>query len=48
MTAPHEKPANPIGLAPTRSGAIPWQARLALVLFMAVAAATVWITNQQC
>lgn len=31
----------------SRSGTIPWQARLALVLFMAVAAATVWITNLQ-
>ncbi|WP_083101160.1 sensor histidine kinase [Pseudophaeobacter leonis] len=32
---------------PERSGTIPWQARLALVLFMAVATATVWVTNQQ-
>lgn len=32
---------------PARSGTIPWQARLALVLFMAVATATVWVTNQQ-
>ncbi|WP_037253673.1 sensor histidine kinase [Roseobacter sp. SK209-2-6] len=29
------------------SGTVPWQARLALVLFMAIAAVTIWVTNQQ-
>lgn len=45
MTAPFAAKDTPN--RSSRSGAIPWQARLALVLFMAVAAATVWITNQQ-
>ncbi|MCD9146760.1 sensor histidine kinase [Pseudophaeobacter flagellatus] len=31
----------------TGSRTIPWGARLALVLFMAVAAVTIWVTNQQ-
>ncbi|MGR3622473.1 ATP-binding protein [Pseudophaeobacter sp.] len=45
MTAPLD--AKDTLTKPSRSGAVPWQARLALVLFMAVAAATVWVTNQQ-
>lgn len=45
MIAPQN--AKPSFAKPARSGTIPWQARLALVLFMAVATATVWVTNQQ-
>ena len=45
MNAPQD--SNQPTIKQSRSGTIPWQARLALVLFMAVAAATIWITNQQ-
>lgn len=45
MIAPQN--AKPSFAKQARSGTIPWQARLALVLFMAVATATVWVTNQQ-